>query len=57
MDSKTKKYLMIGGALVLAYFLYKKFGKKVGLPTMSKGKGESNFVADEQYFLSTAFND
>jgi hypothetical protein len=44
MDSKTKKYLMIGGALVLAYFLYKKYGKKVGLPTMSKGKGESNFT-------------
>ena len=56
MDSKTKKYLMIGGALVLAYFLYKKYGKKVGLPT-SKGKGESNFVADEQTFHHEAFND
>ena len=49
MDAKTKKYLMIGGALVLAYFIYKKYGKKMGLP-MSKGSGTSSFVADEETF-------
>lgn len=56
MDKKTKTYLMIGGALVLGYFLWKKYGKKVGLP-MSKGKGESSFVANEDIFHTTAFND
>jgi hypothetical protein len=56
MDSKTKKYLLIGGALVLGYFLLKKYGGKIGLP-MSKGKGESNFVAQEDIFHTTAFND
>lgn len=56
MDSKTKKYLMIGGALVLGYFLWKKYGSKVGLP-MSKGSGSSSFVADEDNFHHTAFHD
>jgi hypothetical protein len=56
MDAKTKKYLMIGGALVLAYFIYKKYGKKMGLP-MSKGSGTSSFVADEDTFHHTVFND
>lgn len=56
MDAKTKKYLMIGGALVLAYLIYKKYGKKMGLPT-SKGSGTSSFVADEDIFHQSAFND
>jgi hypothetical protein len=56
MDNKTKKYLLIGGALVLAYLLYKKYGSKVGLPTMSKGKGESNFTEMDSLMLE-AMND
>tara|TARA_R110000868_G_scaffold101361_4_gene279099 strand:+ start:9572 stop:9742 length:171 start_codon:yes stop_codon:yes gene_type:complete len=56
MDAKTKKYLMIGGALVLAYLLYKKYGNKMGL-TKSKGSGTSSFVANEELFHDTAFND
>lgn len=57
MNSNVKKALMVGGVVIVGYFLWKKYGKKVGLPSLSKGSGTSNFVADEDIFHNTAFND
>jgi hypothetical protein len=56
MNQNTIIKVVVGGlALYAVYMLIKMRKPMVG--TTSKGKGESNFVADEQHFLATAFND
>ena len=48
MTKNVKTILMVGGVAIVGYWLWKKYGNKMAMPT-SKGSGTSNFVASDSF--------
>ena len=58
MTSNVKKALMVGGAVVVGYWLWKKYGKgtTVAMPTTSTKVGDAkSFAGEDRFFYNNGY--